>query len=214
MANWGDLVRIPTEAIIPPLGECRRRSAGGFVYTMFYEEGPGLDAGATLTLLTPVGPLDVRSFAPEGYSVYAGETTTAGSFVPRARYELVGSGGTGVPPFVGDFNAPSDLVMVSPLDGDFLTVPRSADLPILWRSTGGLDTVVISVSGDTDETRWGCSFRDTGMAMLSSNFLARFPPGYYLLSVEKIAFGSFTASEAGQTAVIFQVEHGARLTLE
>lgn len=214
LAQWRDVVRIPTEVIVPPLGECRQRTAGGALWNTFELGGSALDAGATLTLLTPIGPVEVASLAPLGYFVYGAQTTTAGSFVPRMRYELIGSGGSGVPPFVGDFNAPSDLAMISPLDGDSMSIPRSADLPILWRSTGGLDTVVISVSGDNDADNWGCSFPDTGMAMLSSNFLARFPPGYYTLSVEKIAFGAFTASEAGLTAVIFEIGHGASLTLE
>ena len=124
VADWWDVVRVPTEEIVPPIGECRRRAQSPLTTIWNNLDGASLDAGPALTLLTPVGPLEVRSFAPNGYSIYGGMTTTDGAFAPRARYELIGSGGTGVPPFVGDFNAPSDLVMISPLERDFLMVPQ------------------------------------------------------------------------------------------
>ena len=163
-----------------------------------------LDAGSSLTLSTPGGPL---SLSNNGFGY--GVTSSGSRFVAGGTYTLTAPGGVDVPAFSQMLMTPSDLTVTTPNVNTTVAIDKTADLSIAWTSIGGSDPVIVSISQDDGNSTTviiNCKFADTGSATIAKANLSplvsdsAIPNGGTSMTISKINFVQFTVPGAGTAA--------------
>lgn len=158
----------------PPLEECLLdERTGSEVFASL--DLPPLDAGETVSVVGPMGTMELVKFhRPESFFYAAAVSSTGSFFVPSsAAYVLTGSGGE-----LGSFSfpfstpAPIDLIEPDPALLGSLSIPTGENLEIRWNGTAEqpIEVSFFREACSSCATPFvTCRFEDDGDAVLTAD---------------------------------------------